>query len=39
MYETNDDTQLPTPVADDPWDIPEPLDYWTLDDFPDLPMS
>jgi hypothetical protein len=36
MYENEDTTQLSAPVANDTWEIPEPLEYWTLEDFPEL---
>lgn len=38
MYENDDDTQLTAPVANDPCEIPE-MEYWTLDDFPELTLS
>jgi hypothetical protein len=37
MYENDDDTLLPPPVESDLWEIPEPLEYWTLEEFPELP--
>lgn len=36
MYESDDEMLLTAPAVNDAWEIPEPLEYWTLEDFPEM---
>lgn len=38
MYESDDEARLSMSEVQPEWDVPEPLECWSLEDFADLPV-